>query len=113
MNKAQARKKPSDYASNELDEGIAHVVRTLQKEGIHTYESCEGRPPIDLRHGRNHAFPDPTVRFKGTYADGYKALYIALEHGFPVSELRRRWGVMDNELIGPTWELVLARPVDD
>ena len=47
-----------------LDPGIAQFVKTLQEHGIETYESCEG--------GKGHSFPEPTIRFSGGPAQGYK-----------------------------------------
>lgn len=83
-----------------LDAGIDKFVRHLVSSGIETFESCEG--------GRNHAFAEPTVRFHGGAAQGYKALSYALEYGFNVSALRRVWDVEDGELVGPCWELTLT-----
>ena len=44
----------------------------------------------------------------GGYADGYKAVAIALTHGLPVSNLRRYWSIIDHELVGSEWELTTA-----
>jgi hypothetical protein len=82
-----------------LDPGIEPLVRCLVSRGIETFESCEGGP--------GHAYPEPTVRFHGGKAEGYKAAGYALEAGFGVSALRRVWPVLDSELTGPYWELTL------
>ncbi|MEA2141518.1 MAG: hypothetical protein QOC91_1617, partial [Solirubrobacteraceae bacterium] len=66
-----------------LDEGIASYVQTLHAAGIETFESCEG--------GDGHAFPEPTVRFHGEHAEGFRALGVALQHQLPVLDLRRTW----------------------
>jgi hypothetical protein len=83
-----------------LDLGIARAVEVLNRAGIDTYESCEG--------GSGHSYPEPTVRFHGHRGEGFRAFAIALEHGLPVSELKRIWCVIDNEPTGPTWELTFS-----
>ena len=103
-----SRQKPLMTANAELefepplDAGIAPFVRHLSTMGIETFESCEG--------GEGHAYPEPTVRFHGGKAEGYKAVSYALEAGFSVSELRRVWPLLDSELTGPYWEITLVDP---
>lgn len=92
---------PDDY-DPPLDRGIAAYVAALRDGGIDTFESCEG--------GRGHAYPEPTVRFHGGKAEGWKALNVALERGLPVAELRRTWPIVDGEPTGPWWELTFYRP---
>ena len=82
-----------------LDPGIEFVVNILAEGGIETFESCEG--------GVDHAYPEPTVRFHGGRADGYKALAIVLQHNLPIRALRRIWVVTEGEATGPYWEIVL------
>jgi hypothetical protein len=89
----------TDYP--DLDPGIYRAVRVLREAGVETFESCEG--------GAGHAYPVPTVRLHGTRAEGWRALGIALEHGLPVSQLRRTWPMVDGEPEGPCWELVFGR----
>lgn len=93
------------YASGddvELDAGIARAVAILQEAGVATYESCQG--------GEGHAFPEPTVRFGGNYAEGIAALGVALAQesqlGLRVYQLRRVWRMDNGELTGPWWDLV-------
>ncbi len=81
-----------------LDPGIARAVGVLMNAGIETFESCEG--------GAGHAYAEPTVRFAGERAEGFRALTAALEHGLRVTDLRRVWPVVDGEPTGPWWELV-------
>ena len=91
-----------------LDEGIAQYVDILRGAGVETFESCEG--------GAGHVFPEPTVRFHGSRAEGLRAISVAIERGLPVYGLRRLWTVDDGELTGPVWELVFrekARPNAD
>lgn len=85
-----------------LDEGIKDIVLTLLANGVETFESCEG--------GRGHAFPEPTVRFEGSSAEGLRALSVALENGLPVAELRRAWGVVDGVIHGPWWMMTFHPP---
>jgi hypothetical protein len=58
-----------------LDPGIARYVEVLLAAGVHTFESCES--------GAGHVFPEPIVRFAGGLPEGFRALAVALEHGFP------------------------------
>lgn len=83
-----------------LDEGICEIVITLLKNGVETFESCEG--------GRGHSFPESTVRFEGGSAEGLRALAVALEYGLPVCRLRRTWGVIEGVLHGPWWEMTFC-----
>lgn len=89
---------PSDDV--QLDAGIRHAVIALRQPGIETFESCQGGP--------GHAFPEPTIRFHGEIADGYKAVAVAMECGLPIAELRRVWTMNDGELRGPCWELTFT-----
>jgi len=84
-----------------LDRGIRKYVEILRAEGVETYESCEG--------GEGHSFPEPTVRFYGERAEGFRVLSIALQNRMPVSVLRRIWQVNDGESVGPDWEIVFIR----
>ncbi len=84
-----------------LDPGIERHVLALREVGIDTFESCEGG-------GDGHAYLEPTIRFHGCRAEGYKALAAALAGGLPVSELRRVWPVIDGEATGPYWELTFS-----
>ena len=83
-----------------LDGGIARAVSVLRDAGIETFESCQG--------GTGHAFAVPTIRFFGHREEGFRALAVALQKGFRVSELRRYWAVIDGEPTGPHWELVFV-----
>lgn len=81
-----------------LDKGIEKMVLILREAGIETYESCEG--------GEGHAYPEPTVRFHGDKSEGFRAYAWAIQHQLPVKALRRTYVVIDDELDGPTWEMV-------
>ena len=84
-----------------LDDGIKDLVICLNSNGIETFESCQG--------GEGHSYYEPTVRFHGGNAEGYKAVAFAMENGFSVSELRRVWPLIDGCLTGPYWELTLFK----
>lgn len=84
-----------------LDPGIAEAVKILNQFGIETFESCQG--------GEGHSYPEPTIRFHGEFAEGFKALAVALEHALPVFTLRRIWRInRQGEPEGPDWELVFT-----
>jgi hypothetical protein len=84
-----------------LDKGIEKPVRILHDAGVETYESCEG--------GSGHSYPEPTIRFHGDRAAGFRALAVAIEHGLHVKALRRVWVILEGEPTGPTWEMTLWR----
>lgn len=83
-----------------VDRGIADAVRVLWENGVETSESCEGGP--------GHSFFEPTVRFFGGQAEGFRALGIALTNGLRVAELRRYWSIQDGEAVGPHWEMTFT-----
>jgi hypothetical protein len=84
-----------------LDPGIAPYVEALNEDGIETFESCQG--------GGEHAYTEPTVRFHGDRAEGFRALASAQRRDLPVAALRRAWPVEDGEPTGPWWELTFSR----
>jgi hypothetical protein len=88
-----------------LDDGIERIVEILQHAGVETFESCDGTP--------GHAFPEPTVRFHGGAAEGFRALAVAIEAELPVNKLRRIWRVLDAEPEGPYWEMTFSIAVSD
>jgi hypothetical protein len=80
-----------------LDEGIAPIVEALRAGGVDTIESCEGGP--------GHTFREATVRFRGDYAEGFRALSVALGLRLPVLTLERVWRMVGNEPSGPGWQM--------
>ena len=92
-------KVPKEDFDPPLDDGISGYVITLREHGIETVESCQG--------GSGHCFPQPTVRFCGDEAAGWKALAVALTFGpMPVAELRRAWSIDKGGVPnGPYWEM--------
>ena len=87
----------SQVRLNNLDSGIRDIVQLLVDNGVETFESCEG--------GEGHAFHEPTVRFHGSHAEGFRALAVALQYGLKVCELRRYYSIQDGEPTGPHWEM--------
>ena len=85
---------------SQLDAGIAPFVMALRAGGVETFESCQG--------GLGHAYPEPTIRFYGEKAEGFRALAVAQRAGLPVAELRRAWPILDDEPTGPWWELTFS-----
>ena len=81
-----------------IDPGILRAVTVLREANVETFESCEG--------GDGHPFLEPTIRFHGSRAEGFRALGVALQHGLEVKELRRVWDMEDGEPTGPDWSLV-------
>lgn len=91
---------PERNYDSPLDEGIAPFVHALADAGVETFESCEG--------GAGHAYAEPTVRFHGDRAEGFRALAVAQKENLPVASLRRAWPILDNEPTGPWWELTFS-----
>ena len=86
-----------------LDPGIAQAVMILRKEGIETFESCQGGP--------GHSYLEPTIRFHGEYPEGFRAYSVALYNGLRVHSLRRIYEHQGEELKGPWWEMTFDVPV--
>jgi hypothetical protein len=62
--------------------------------------------------GPGHSFPEPTIRFSGTQAAGFRAFAAARDYGLPVFAIRRFWPARGDELIGPDWEMTFY-PLSD
>ncbi|HEY8756594.1 MAG TPA: hypothetical protein VIN65_09640 [Candidatus Dormibacteraeota bacterium] len=90
------------YFETPLDPGVEQAVITLLAAGVETFESCDG--------GVGHGFPEPTVKFEGGNAEGFRALAVAVAYGLPVYRLRRVWGVLDGLPHGPWWEMTFSTP---
>ncbi len=91
----------ADMFDPPLDPGIAAFVVALRAERVETFESCEG--------GEGHAYAEPTIRFHGDIAEGFRALSAATRCRLPVADLRRVWPVIDGEPTGPHWEMTFSR----
>jgi hypothetical protein len=83
-----------------FDIGIREKVKFLLENGVETYESCEG--------GEGHCFPEPTIRFHGSRAEGFRALAVALQSDLKVAELKRIWIINDGEPTGAWWEMTFT-----
>jgi hypothetical protein len=92
---------PDRYEGHGYDHGIRRAVKILRENGIETCQSCEGGP--------GHAYPEPTVDFRGSYAAGFRAVSICLDNGLPIADLRRVWSVWTGEPEGPIWQLTFKR----
>ncbi|WP_420432538.1 hypothetical protein [Hyphobacterium sp.] len=88
-----------------LDAGVAPYVEVLRAGGIDTIESCQG--------GVGHSAPEPFVRFNGDAFEGYRAFALAMQHGFPVAQLRRVYDVNDGQLDGPYWDMTFRGACSD
>jgi hypothetical protein len=96
---ARSTRLPSPDDPTQLEPGIAEAVRVLRQGGIETFESCEG--------GEGHSCFEPTIRFHGSKAAGFRAVSIAMENGLRPRCLRRYYRVSGDELDGPYWEITL------
>lgn len=101
MERSSSRERIDREVLARMDNGIKEAVVLLREHGVETFESCEG--------GRGHAFPEPTVRFHGDKAEGFRALSVAIQHGLRVDQLRRYYQMQDGEPAGPYWELTFVK----
>jgi hypothetical protein len=86
-----------------LDLGIVRVVATLRDAGIRTYESCEG--------GDGHSFRRPTVKLYGSQGEGWRALALCMDYGYPVLRFERTWDMEDGEPSGPYWTITFRQKI--
>ena len=94
-----------------IDPGIKQIVRILKENGVETCQSCAASGPFDgggKREGDKHSYLEPTVDFIGNFASGLHALEVAMDHGLPVSELRRVWKIQRGEPEGPIWSMTFC-----
>lgn len=89
--------KPSE--DKDMDSKIMKLVEVLLEWGVETYESCQG--------GEGHPVDEPMVRFHGGRFEGVHAYRVAMLNGFNVKKINRFWNVIEEEIDGPSWELVL------
>ena len=88
----------------ELDLGIVRAVQILIDADIATYESCQG--------GEGHAYHEPTVRFKGSPACGWRALATLMTYDLPIGRLSQTWEFVNGVPDGPVWEVTFTRLLD-
>lgn len=96
-----AQQKRIEEICQKVDNGISKYVRILIEHGIETFESCKG--------GEGHSFAEPTIRFYGCKSEGFKALNIALVYRIPIWQINRYWSIIDDEPVGPQWEMILNK----
>lgn len=101
MNEQEKELDTTNLFDPPLDKGIEKEVLLLYKNGVETYESCEG--------GNGHAYQEPTIRFYGERAEGFRALSIALQHRLRVTAPHRIWTIEDGEPVGPHWEMTFYK----
>lgn len=73
-----------------IDNGIRPAVEIMVKHGFDTFESCEG--------GKDHAMPEPTIKFYGSEFDLMRAYDICSHYRLNILSVRR---VYDKEQINP------------
>ena len=83
---------PADY-----DPGIELELTVLIGGGVETVQSCQG--------GEGHAYPEPTVEFRGGVAEAFRAFAWARTYGLDVDELRQVWSIQDGVPVGPHWAM--------
>ena len=83
----------------ELDPDIREAVLILRRDGIETFESCQGGP--------GHACPEPMIRFHGNAYEGFRAFTIAKNHGLNVLAVAYEYTESEGWLQGPYWKMVL------
>lgn len=105
-------KRKSNDKYGGIDPGIKQIVRILTGNGVETCQSCAGSGPFGEGSGKKlgdrHSYPEPTVDFEGNFAAGFLALVVAIDHGLPVSELRRVWRMHNGEPVGPLWSMTFC-----
>ncbi len=79
-----------------LDMGVVLAVKLLRDHNIATTECCEG--------GEGHSAHRPTVWFKGSPGEAWRAVGILLDRKLPLRAMGSRW-VFDwgNLPSGPEW----------
>jgi len=96
----ESKNNESEELYRSIDKGILDRVKLLRENGVETFESCEG--------GNGHAYFEPTIRFHGERAEGFRALSVAMTHRLEVRELKRVWVINDGEPTGAWWEMIFT-----
>lgn len=88
-----------------VDMGIVKAVKILREEAhIATTESCEG--------GEGHCFPRPTVLFRGSPGEAWKAVGHLCSWSLPVLNFGSRWSFQYGLPYGPEWYVEFARSME-
>jgi len=87
-----------------LDEGIRDAVLILNKHGIKTFESCEGKGNSKY-FGEEHCFELPTIRFHGDTYDCLRVMDICIQNHLNVHECKYCFRRVDGILEKPFCEV--------
>lgn len=84
-----------------VDLRIVRAVKVLKDAEFTTIESCEG--------GEGHAYPEPTIKFAGSRATGWRALGELLTFGLPLNHIGQMWSMTDGHPKGPNWIVTFSK----
>lgn len=91
-----------------LDEGIREAVGILMANGVDTFESCEGKSE-GRYHGKEHCFPEPTIRFHGDTFECIRVLDICEQNKLNAYECKYCFRRVDGVLDKPFCEVIFLR----
>jgi hypothetical protein len=83
------------------------MILSRNPSGFKTSVSLHIIDPLYER-GSGYACPEPTIRFHGKRAEGFRVLSIALQYSLSVSRLKRVWCNINGKNVDPTWELTFS-----
>jgi hypothetical protein len=88
-----------------IDLGVVRAVKVLRDHDIATTQSCEG--------GEGHSRQRPTVWFRASPGEAWKALGWLLDYDLPIRSLSATW-VFDHDNFpqGPEWVVEFKRKLD-
>ncbi len=87
-----------EFNNQPIDKGILHHVKILKENGVDTFMSCQG--------GKGHTFSSPTIRFRCTKKEAFKALSVAVDNDLsPMALNEIRLLIGKKIAFGPFWEL--------
>lgn len=104
------KRQPRKPGLKGLDSGIRRHVEIIQRAGVDTLSSCEGRnnPGYHPKRDGQHHGDWPYVMLNGTITDAYIAVGAALSAGLPVRSIEQSWFTHLGEpmvLVGPSWRI--------
>jgi len=65
-----------------------------------------------VKVARVHSYPEPTVKFAGGPADGWKALSVLMTYGLPVHRIGQVWTMTYDRPTGPDWIVTFREKLD-